>query len=37
MIRIAVDAMGGDFTVETTVPAAIQACKEFKDIVNNLN
>lgn len=32
MIKIAVDAMGGDFLVETTVPAAMQAIKEFKDI-----
>lgn len=32
MIKIAVDAMGGDFTVETTVPAAQMAVKEFKDI-----
>lgn len=32
MIKIAVDAMGGDYLCETTVPAAMMAVKEFKDI-----
>ncbi len=32
MIRIGVDANGGDFGVETTVPAAMMAVKEFKDV-----
>ncbi len=32
MIKIAVDAMGGDFGVNTTVPAAMEAVKKFKDI-----
>ncbi len=32
MIKIAVDAMGGDFGVNTTVPAAMEAVKKLKDI-----
>ena len=32
MIRIAVDANGGDYGVNTTVPAAMEAVKNFKDI-----
>ncbi|MCR5706194.1 MAG: phosphate acyltransferase PlsX [Acholeplasmatales bacterium] len=32
MIKIAIDAMGGDFGVTTTVPAAMEAVKRFKDI-----
>ncbi len=32
MIKIAVDAMGGDFLCETTVPACMEAVKEFKDL-----
>ncbi len=32
MIKIAVDAMGGDFGVTTTVVAAMDAVKKFKDI-----
>lgn len=32
MIKIAVDAMGGDYLVETTVPGAMKAIEEFKDI-----
>lgn len=32
MIKIAVDAMGGDYLCETTVPGAMAAVREFKDI-----
>lgn len=32
MIKIAVDAMGGDFLCKTTVGGAMEAIKEFKDI-----
>ena len=32
MIKIAVDAMGGDYGVQTTVKAAMMAVKEFSDI-----
>ena len=32
MIKIAVDAMGGDFSVNTTVKGAMDAVKEFDDI-----
>lgn len=32
MIKIAVDAMGGDFSCETTVNGAMQAIKKFNDI-----
>ncbi len=32
MIKIAVDAMGGDFSCETTVNGSMQAVKKFKDI-----
>ena len=32
MIKIAVDAMGGDFGVDTTVKAAMLAVEEFSDI-----
>lgn len=32
MIKIAVDAMGGDYGIETTVPAAEMAVKKIKDI-----
>ena len=32
MIKIGVDANGGDYGVETTVPAAMMAVKKFKDI-----
>lgn len=32
MIKIAVDAMGGDFGLDTTVAAAMMAVKKFKDI-----
>ena len=32
MIKIAIDAMGGDFGVTTTVPAAMEAVKKYKDI-----
>ena len=32
MIKIAVDAMGGDFLCDTTVKGSMEAIKEFKDI-----
>lgn len=32
MIKIAVDANGGDYGVNTTVPAAMEAVKKYKDI-----
>ncbi len=32
MIRIAIDANGGDFGVETTVPAAMMAVRKFPDL-----
>lgn len=32
MIKIAIDAMGGDFLCQTTVPACELAIKEFKDL-----
>ncbi len=32
MIKIAVDAMGGDYSFNTTVPAAMMAVEKFKDI-----
>lgn len=32
MIKIAVDAMGGDYGLNTTIPAAMKAVKDFKDI-----
>lgn len=32
MIKIALDAMGGDYGVNSTVPGAMKAIKEFKDI-----
>lgn len=32
MIKIAIDAMGGDYGIETTIPGSILALKEFKDI-----
>ncbi|MGM9970898.1 MAG: phosphate acyltransferase PlsX [Anaeroplasmataceae bacterium] len=32
MIKIAVDAMGGDYGIQTTIPAAMKAVKDFKDI-----
>ena len=32
MIKIGVDANGGDFGVETTVPAAMKAVSMFNDI-----
>ena len=32
MIKIAIDALGGDYGLDTTVPAAMQAVKECKDI-----
>ena len=32
MIKIAVDANGGDYGVNTTVPAAMEAVKNYKDI-----
>ncbi len=32
MIKIAVDALGGDFGLETTVPGSMLAIKKFKDI-----
>ncbi len=32
MIKIAVDAMGGDYSFKTTVPAAMMAVEKFKDI-----
>lgn len=32
MIKIAVDAMGGDYGLATTIPAAMKAIKDFKDI-----
>lgn len=31
-MKIAVDAMGGDYGLETTIPAAMKAVKDFKDI-----
>ncbi len=32
MIKIAIDAMGGDFSCETTVKGSMQAIKKFKDL-----
>ena len=32
MIKIAIDAMGGDYLCQTTVPACMEAVKEYKDL-----